>query len=81
MLDLTVVLCYFRVQFPAERESVLCIWSHLLAQSAGNRGHADKYGITVEMGEPGIRNFFFSIFPNGRKLTGHCFPLGGSLYN
>lgn len=37
---------------------MLCIWSHLLAQSAGNRGHADKYGTTVGMGEPGISNFF-----------------------
>ncbi len=46
---------------------MLCIWSHLLAQLAGNRGHADNYGTTVGMGEPGISNFFFfSIFPNSR---------------
>lgn len=38
---------------------MLCIWSHLLAQLAGNRGHADNYGTTVGMGEPGISNFFF----------------------
>lgn len=36
---------------------MLCIWSHLLAQSAGQRGHADNYGISVGMGEPGISNF------------------------
>lgn len=42
---------------------MLCIWSHLLAQSAGNRGHADNYGITVEMGEPGISNFVPASFP------------------
>lgn len=41
---------------------MLCIWSHLLAQSAGNRGNADTCGITVEMGEPGMSNFVPASF-------------------
>lgn len=46
--------------FP-RKESVLCIWSYLLAQLAGKRGHADSYGITVGMGEVEISNLSASF--------------------